>query len=254
MDATWRSRIVGHGEENPDQLLANPANWRIHPKAQQAALSSVLSEVGWVQSGIVNQRTGNLVDGHLRVSLALQNNEPSIPVAYVDLSADEEALVLATIDPIGAMAAKDEEKLAELITGLSSGNQDLNSFLEGLAPAAESSSNPYTDKIEIPQYEITGEQVDLSELVDRTKVNTLVGKIKQSSVPSDVKEFLLLAATRHAKFNYRKIAEYYAASDAPTQRLMEESALVIIDFEDAAQQGFVELSKNLERIFGLDDA
>ncbi len=31
--APWRSRIVGSGEEAPDQLLANPANWRIHSKA-----------------------------------------------------------------------------------------------------------------------------------------------------------------------------------------------------------------------------
>jgi len=28
----WRNRITGSGEEAPDQLLANPANWRIHPK------------------------------------------------------------------------------------------------------------------------------------------------------------------------------------------------------------------------------
>ena len=36
--STWRNRISGSGEEAPDQLLANPANWRIHPKAQQDAL------------------------------------------------------------------------------------------------------------------------------------------------------------------------------------------------------------------------
>ena len=24
----WRNRIVSHGEEAPDQLLANPRNWR----------------------------------------------------------------------------------------------------------------------------------------------------------------------------------------------------------------------------------
>ena len=34
----WRNRITGSGEEAPDQLLANPANWRLHPKAQQDAL------------------------------------------------------------------------------------------------------------------------------------------------------------------------------------------------------------------------
>lgn len=44
---TWRNGIVGSGEEAPDQLLANPANWRIHPKAQQDALAGALDAVGW---------------------------------------------------------------------------------------------------------------------------------------------------------------------------------------------------------------
>ena len=55
----WRSRIIGTGEEPPEQLLANPRNYRIHPKAQQDALEGVLSEVGWVQNIIVNQRGNN---------------------------------------------------------------------------------------------------------------------------------------------------------------------------------------------------
>jgi hypothetical protein len=45
----WRNRITGSGEEAPDQLLANPANWRIHPKAQQDALAGALDAVGWVR-------------------------------------------------------------------------------------------------------------------------------------------------------------------------------------------------------------
>jgi len=110
----WTNRIVGHGEEAPDQLLANPMNWRIHPKYQQEALTGVLNEVGWVQDVIVNQKTGHLIDGHLRVQLAMRNNEPTIPVVYVDLTLDEESLILASLDPIGAMAAADKEKLEEL--------------------------------------------------------------------------------------------------------------------------------------------
>src|SRR3972149_2850929 len=86
----WRSRIVGTGEEPPESLLANPRNWRTHPKAQQDALAGVLDEVGWVQDVIVNRRTGYIVDGHLRVSLAISRAEPTIPVKYVDLSPDEE--------------------------------------------------------------------------------------------------------------------------------------------------------------------
>jgi hypothetical protein len=110
----WRNRIVGHGEEDPEQLLANPRNWRIHPRAQQDALAGVLAEVGWVQDIIVNKRTGFVVDGHARVALAISAGEP-VPVVYVDLSEKEEALILATLDPLSAMAGTDEDLLAGLI-------------------------------------------------------------------------------------------------------------------------------------------
>jgi hypothetical protein len=71
----WRNRIAGAGEEAPDQLLANPANWRIHPKAQQDALSGALDAVGWVQQVLVNRRTGFVVDGHARVALTLSRGK-----------------------------------------------------------------------------------------------------------------------------------------------------------------------------------
>ena len=109
----WRSRIVGEGEEDATQLLANPSNWRIHSSQQQKALGAVLDEVGWVQRVIVNQRTGHVVDGHLRVALAISKGE-KVPVVYIDVSEDEERLILATIDPLSAMAGTDEDLLAAL--------------------------------------------------------------------------------------------------------------------------------------------
>jgi DNA modification methylase len=126
----WANRIVGHGEEAPEGLLANPANWRLHPKAQQDALAGVLSEVGWVQDIIVNRRTGHVVDGHLRVSLALREAARSVPVVYVDLDPAEEALILATLDPLAAMATTDEAKLAELLADITLPDE---AELEGLA-------------------------------------------------------------------------------------------------------------------------
>lgn len=112
--AEWRSRIIGHGRESPEQLLANPSNWRTHPREQQAALEGVLDEVGWIQGVIVNQRTGHLIDGHLRVTLAMRHDEAEIDVDYVDLSQEEEDLVLATLDELAGMATTDGDKLAEL--------------------------------------------------------------------------------------------------------------------------------------------
>ena len=125
----WRSRIVGSGEEAPDQLLANPANWRLHPKAQQDALAGLLGQVGWVQQVLVNRRTGHVVDGHLRVALAISQEAPTVPVLYVDLEPEEEALVLASLDPLAAMAGTDDEQLRALLDGVSVDSDDLAAML-----------------------------------------------------------------------------------------------------------------------------
>ena len=132
-DRQWRNRIVGHGTEAPDQLLANPANWRIHPIAQRNALAAVLDSVGWVQGVIVNRTSGHVVDGHLRVALALSRDEPTLPVAYVELSADDEAIVLASLDPLAAMAGTDKEKLGELLAAAKISDDDLRAAIAEVA-------------------------------------------------------------------------------------------------------------------------
>lgn len=127
-----KSRIVGEGDVSPKQLLANPLNWRKHPKAQADALEGMLRSVGWVQRVIVNRTTGHVVDGHLRVELALRRGEPSVPVLYVELTEAEERIVLAAIDPIGGLAETDQGLLDQLLDGLASGDDDLDAFLDSL--------------------------------------------------------------------------------------------------------------------------
>ncbi len=128
----FRSRIVGEGEVAPDQLLANPLNWRTHPREQLDALEGLLQQVGYVQRVVVNQRTGHLVDGHARVSLALRRHEGTIPVLYVDLSEAEERLVLAALDPIGGMAGTDQELLDQLLDGIEAEDAGLQALLDGM--------------------------------------------------------------------------------------------------------------------------
>jgi hypothetical protein len=132
---TWDNRIVGQGTEAPDQLLANPRNWRVHPRRQQIALASVLDQVGWVQRVIVNQRTGHVVDGHLRVALAISRHEPAVPVVYIDVSEDEEMLILASLDPLAHMAVTDQEMLGALLADLR------NETLDGLLGAVAAEHN-----------------------------------------------------------------------------------------------------------------
>jgi len=130
--AAWRNRIVGSGTEDPTQLLANPLNWRTHPGPQRDALRGSLNEVGWVQQVMVNRTTGHVVDGHARIEEAISRGEDSVPVLYVELDSNEEALVLAALDPISAMAVPDMTKLAELLSGVTVQDDALVALLSGL--------------------------------------------------------------------------------------------------------------------------
>lgn len=143
----WRSRIVGHGESDPTQLLAHERNWRPHPRTQQVALAGVLDEVGWVAEVIVNKRSGEewpegqrgvetVVDGHLRVELAISRGEPTVPVRYVDLSPSDEALILATFDPISALAGSDRENLDAVLSLVETENEAVRELLAKIAEDA----------------------------------------------------------------------------------------------------------------------
>jgi DNA modification methylase len=129
----WRSRIVGHAEVAPADLIPNPANWRSHPSEQQRAVAGALGEVGWVTEVIVNRTTGHIVDGHLRIELAVARSEPLVPVTYVELSEDEERLVLATLDPLAAMAAAEHSSLSALLGSLEPSDAALRAVLDDLA-------------------------------------------------------------------------------------------------------------------------
>jgi len=134
--AAWRNRIVGSGEVEPAGLIAHPANWRRHPLGQRTALGAALDAVGWVGQVLVNRQTGRLVDGHLRVELALARGEPTVPVLYVELFEAEERLVLATLDPLAAMAEAERDALAALLDGLEPADTALAALLDDLAREA----------------------------------------------------------------------------------------------------------------------
>lgn len=128
----WENRIVSSGTEDPEQLLANPLNFRRHPAHQKKAMTGVLSEIGWIQDVIVNKVTGHIIDGHLRVELAMQRSE-KVPVKYVELSEHEEKIALASIDPIGALAEQDQAMLDDLIEDIGTvEDDDLSAFLDSM--------------------------------------------------------------------------------------------------------------------------
>lgn len=116
---------------------------------------------------------------------------------------------------------------------------------------AEPVDKKYTGKIQIPQYEPKTYSPSLHELCSRSRYIELLRDINISTVSEQEKEFLRYAASRHIVFNYSKIADYYAHATPEMQRLMEKSALVIIDFNDAIANGYVRLSENIKRIMDV---
>jgi ParB-like chromosome segregation protein Spo0J len=110
----------------------------------------------------------------------------------------------------------------------------------------------YTKNIEAPTYEPKNEKPKEEELYNEDKVKELIKKIGLSNIQKEEKEFLIKAAYRHTVFNYQSIADFYAHSNKEVQELMEDSALVIIDFNKAIENGYVKLSKEIEQSYLAD--
>ena len=106
--------------------------------------------------------------------------------------------------------------------------------------------NNYSRKIEAPTYNVTGEKPEITELYNVDKYEKLLNDIEyKHDIPEDIKKFLIVAASRHIVFNYANIAEFYAHANKDIQELMEDSALVIIDFNKAIELGYVRLSEEI---------
>lgn len=106
----------------------------------------------------------------------------------------------------------------------------------------------YDTKTLVPHYKPSVAKPHLDSLVDIGKYSKLIRAINDSNVSDEEKRFLKFAASRHIVFNYALIADYYANSKPEMQELMEQSALVILDIDDAIANGYVKLSKDIRNI------
>lgn len=120
-DDPWRSRIVAYGYVPNDKLeasiLFHPMNWRTHPPQQEEGLLGAIEEVGIVQNCLVNINTGRLLDGHDRVKLAKRAGA-GVYITFVDVSEDEEEIILAEFDTLTSMAGTDRAKLSTILENL----------------------------------------------------------------------------------------------------------------------------------------
>jgi ParB-like chromosome segregation protein Spo0J len=123
----------------------------------------------------------------------------------------------------------------------------------GMELPVESDDSEYTTKVESPIYTPKGIKPKEDQLASLHKYKRMVDEIDASDIEEEKKTFLKLAATRHIQFDYRSIAEYYAHEEGKVQSLMEDSALVIIDYDKAIEHGFVELFETFDNLAALDE-
>jgi ParB-like nuclease domain len=128
-----RDRVKELRRVPASQLKPSPKNWRLHPKEQADALRGLLAEVGFAGAALARELEDGsleLIDGHLRVETT---GDMSIPVLVLDVTAEEADKLLATFDPISAMATADAAKLDALLKEVSSSNEAVNALLESVA-------------------------------------------------------------------------------------------------------------------------
>ena len=146
-----RDRIKELRRVKASELRPNPKNWRKHPEEQQNALRGILAEVGYVDALMVRElEDGSLqiVDGHLR---AETTPDSLVPVLVVDLDDKEADKVLATFDPLGAMAEPDEAQLEALLKGIETDSEALAAMLEQLAQDSGCGQSGEIIEDEIPE-------------------------------------------------------------------------------------------------------
>lgn len=233
-----------------DSIKRYKNNAKLHPREQIEQIKKSIQEFG--NNDPIAVWHNEIVEGHGRYDALKELGEKEIPIIRLDNLTDEQRKAYTLVHNKLTMNSDfDMETLnleLENIIDIDMTDFGFELFDEILEDRENDEENPYTTKINIPQYEIKGEEPNIEELCDATKTNKLLEKIEKANISEEQKDFLRKSATRHLGFNYSKVAEYYAHQDKEMQELMEESALVIIDYDDAIKNGYTELSKDIEEM------
>lgn len=148
------------------ELRSNPKNWRKHSGTQRDALQGMLQEVGIANAMIARTLEDGslmLIDGHLRKDTLGQE---LVPVLVLDVDEQEADKLLATLDPLAALATADAMQLDSLLREVQTGNAAVQQMLSDLA----AQSGLYTgdwdgkdaqDVAEIDTYDPSNETVSI---------------------------------------------------------------------------------------------
>lgn len=232
------------------KITFDKKNYRKHSEQNKKRIRKSLTECGAGRSVLVDK------DGCLIAGNGVYEQAEKIGIKTRVVETDGTELVVVKRTDIGTDDSK--RKLLALADNATSDSVEWDMEMlqtdfdvEGLSDWGISlggvGCNNYSRKIAAPIYEPTMDVPPMvSDCVNTDKYDQLIAEIEQAKISEDDKRLLKLAAARHIVFDYKNIAERYAHADKLVQQLMENSALVIIDFDKAIENGFIKMTKRLQ--------
>jgi len=232
------------------EIKSNPNNPRVIKDHKFEKLKKSISEFPKMMElrPMVINEDNIVLGGNMRLKALKDLGYKEVPEEWVKRASDlteEETRRFIIADNVG-FGEHDWEMLANEWD-----NEELQDW--GLdIPNINLQDEEYTTKIESPIYETKLVKPLETNLYNLDRYNKLIEDIDKTDITQEEKNFLYLAAGRHIEFSYSKIADYYAHSNEVIQSLMEDSALVIIDYKKAIDKGFVKLYETLETLADID--
>ena len=208
------------------------------------AVANSIKEFGW-QQPIVVDKDNVIIVGHTRYLAAKKLGLKEVPVKVATGLTPEQVKAYRLADnKTGELTSWDDELLGGELNDIL--DIDMSGFgfdEENDVPKFDDEYSQKTDAIEYKPHE--KEKPSISELADTTKYEEVKQYINSLDIDDEIKNFLLLGATRFIKFDFAKIAEYYAHSNGGVQKAFEEQLLVIIDYDDALIRGIAKFKDNI---------
>lgn len=246
-----------------EELANDPANARKHDARSIESIAASLTRFGQQKPIVVDGR-GVVRAGNGTLEAARTLGWGKIAVVVTELDGDEATAFAIADNRTSDLSYWDPDRLLEQLNDLSLSDDEgllkAVSFTEkeifdlmhqdGEDEAGLGGEGKYTRKIAVPIYEPRNERPSFDEMVDRSKVEELLAEIDGAKgIGEAEKEFLRQAAERHTVFNFEAIADYYAHASKECQRLMENSALVLIDFDQAIENGYTDLADEIAGLY-----
>jgi hypothetical protein len=239
-----------------DEIIPYADNAKLHPERQIEQIRSSILEFGF-NDPIAIDENNVVIEGNGRLMAIKDLGFKEVDCIRIEgLTEDQKRAYILVHNQLTMNTGFDIEILnreLEKIKGIDMKQFDFEIDIDFDNDIDTGDGTQYSTKVEIPQYEPTGECPDIYELCDSGKADSFLEEIRESNVSDEEKDFLIKATRRLYEFNYKKIAEYYAQATPEMQELMEHLALVIIDFDNAIAYGYAQLSAALEEMRGEDD-